>query len=121
MPTQNILSRLSGVSEARISAGLMTNTVPTSISSISEKTRMTCFTPPPSSRPTISGSDTPPSRIDISAPTKSWTAPAKIVPNTIQSRAAGPNIIPMMAPKIGPIPAMFRNWMRKTFHVGIAM
>ena len=27
----------------------------------------------------------------------------------------------MMAPKMGPVPAMFRNWIMYTFHAGIAM
>ena len=27
----------------------------------------------------------------------------------------------MMAPKMGPVPAMFRNWIMKTFHVGMGM
>ena len=27
----------------------------------------------------------------------------------------------MMAPKMGPVPAMFRNWIIKTFQVGITM
>ena len=42
-------------------------------------------------------------------------------PKTIQRYAAGPNLAPIMAPKIGPVPAMLRNWIMKTFGVGIAM
>ena len=42
-------------------------------------------------------------------------------PRTIQRYEAGPNFAPMMAPKIGPVPAMFRNWIMNTFQVGIGM
>ena len=77
--------------------------------------------PVPSSRPTSSGSDSPPLRTLIMADTKSWTAPAKMVPSTIHRKAAGPNIMPMMAPKMGPRPAMLRNCMRNTRQVGSGM
>jgi len=40
---------------------------------------------------------------------KSWTAPMKIVPNTIQKNATGPNKAPCIAPKIGPNPAIFKK------------
>ena len=40
---------------------------------------------------------------------KSWTAPAKIVPNTIQRYTLGPQIAPDKAPNIGPSPAMLRS------------
>ena len=60
----------------------------------------------------------PPERTDIMADMKSCTAPPKMVPATIHINAAGPNITPIMAPKIGPRPAMLRNCMRKTFQVG---
>ncbi len=40
-----------------------------------------------------------------------------MVPNTIQRKAAGPNITPMMAPNMGPRPAIFRNWIRNIFQV----
>ena len=63
----------------------------------------------------------PPLRRLIMPDTKSWTAPAKMLPNAIQRNAAGPNITPMMAPKIGPKPAILRNWMRKTLQAGISI
>ena len=50
---------------------------------------------------------------------KSWVAPAKMQPRMIQRYAAGPNLAPMMAPKIGPVPAMLRNWIMKIFQFGI--
>ena len=80
--------------------------------------RMVSLTPPPSSRPTISGSEAPPMRSDIMPDMKSWTAPAKMVPKTIHRNAAGPYMTPMIAPKMGPRPAMLRNCMRKIFQVG---
>ena len=40
-------------------------------------------------------------------------------PKTIHRYAAGPNFAPMIAPKMGPVPAMFRNWIMNTFHEGI--
>lgn len=40
---------------------------------------------------------------------KSWTAPTKIVPNTIQKNAAGPNNAPYITPNIGPNPAIFKK------------
>ena len=42
-------------------------------------------------------------------------------PSTIHRYAAGPNFAPMIAPKIGPVPAMLRNCIIKTFHVGNLM
>ncbi len=40
-------------------------------------------------------------------------------PNTIQMYDAVPNLAPIMAPNIGPSPAMLRNWIMKIFQVGI--
>ena len=117
-PIQKVVVAHSGVMPATRSAGLITNTAPTSTRSTTENTRITCFTTGPSSRPTSSGSESPPERTDIMADMKSCTAPPKMVPATIHMKAAGPNITPMMAPKIGPRPAIFRNWMRNTFHTG---
>ena len=102
-------------------AGVVTNTAPTKIMRTSEKTSMTIRAVLPSSLPIISGRLAPRWRIDTMAERKSCTAPPKIHPSTIQMNAAGPNKMPCMAPKIGPVPAMLRNWMRNTFHVGIGM
>ena len=88
---------------------MTTKTAATKISNTTENIRMTFFMDVPNWLPTISGNDLPPMRSDIIAETKSCTPPAKIVPKTIHRKAAGPNITPMMAPKIGPRPAMFRN------------
>ena len=108
-PIQKLTFIQSGVMSAMSPAGVSTNTAPTSIINSSEKPRMSCFTPTPSCSPTISGSDAPSERIEITPDRKSCTAPAKIVPKTIHRNAAGPNITPIMAPNIGPSPAMLRN------------
>ncbi len=101
--------------------GVITNTAPTSTSSTIDSRRIICLAGMPSCLPISSGSDSPSDRMLIMAEMKSWTAPPKMVPATIQMKAAGPYITPIMAPKIGPRPAMLRNWMRKTFHVGMGM
>ena len=38
-----------------------------------------------------------------------------MVPKMIQRNTMGPHLAPMRAPKIGPVPAMLRNWMRRFF------
>ena len=43
-----------------------------------------------------------------------------MLPNTIHKNTTGPNTAPISAPKIGPVPAMFSNWIRNTFQVGIS-
>ena len=115
---QNVVLSDAGVMPAMRSAGVRMKTAPTSMSSTTETMFISWRAVMPSSRPMISGSEAPSPRIDIMPDMKSWTAPAKIVPATIQMNAAGPNLTPMMAPKIGPRPAMLRNCIRKTFHVG---
>ena len=42
-------------------------------------------------------------------------------PKTIQRNAEGPNFAPMIAPKMGPVPAMFRNCIMYTFHAGMGI
>ena len=81
-PIQKLTFIQSGVMSAMSPAGVSTNTAPTSIINSSEKPRMSCFTPTPSCSPTISGSDAPSERIEITPDRKSCTAPAKIVPKT---------------------------------------
>lgn len=43
----------------------------------------------------------------------------KTVPKVIQRNTAGPHIAPAKAPKIGPSPAMFSSWIKKTRPVPI--
>ena len=45
----------------------------------------------------------------------------RMQPKTIQRKHAVPNFAPRMAPKMGPVPAMLRNWIMKMRHRGMAM
>ncbi len=94
-------------------AGVLTKTAPTRIMRMTVKPRMNCFMPLPRYLPWISGSEAPSWRMEMKPAMKSWTAPAKMQPKTIQRKEAVPNWAPMMAPMMGPTPAMLRNWMRK--------
>ena len=40
-------------------------------------------------------------------------------PSVIHRKATGPNAAPRIAPKIGPVPAMLSNWIRKTRQRGM--
>ena len=43
----------------------------------------------------------------------------KMPPSVIHRKATGPNAAPRIAPKIGPVPAMLSNWIRKTRQRGM--
>ena len=115
---QNVASRYSGVSLASNPAGPATKTAPTKIIKITVKPRINCLKLFPRYRPINSGRLSPSCRNESIPDRKSWVAPANILPNTIQMKEATPNLAPMIAPKIGPRPAIFKNWIMKIFQVG---
>ncbi len=73
---------------------------------------MTHMAPLPRYVPDSSAMDAPPWRELIMPAIKSWTAPPSMDPNTIQRNTTGPNTAPMRAPKMGPVPAMFKSWIK---------
>ena len=96
-------------------------TVPTNTSSTIEKPTITVFIFLPKYIPTISGIEVPSCFIDITPDKWSWTAPANIQPKVIHKNATGPNKAPDIAPNIGPVPAIFKNWIKNTLYHGIGM
>ena len=100
-------------------AGPMTNETPTAMSRNATTKFMKPFILFPRYFAVTSGMFMPPVWIDIIPAKKSCTAPMKMQPTTIHMYAAGPKAAPVTAPKIGPRPAMLRNWITKTFHVDI--
>ncbi len=58
-------------------------------------------------------------RTSMTPDRKSCIAPMKMPPSVIHRKATGPNAAPKIAPKIGPVPAMLSNWIRKTRQRGM--
>ena len=111
----------SGILDAMSSAGCDMKTAPTRTIRNTEKTRMNSLVPLPRYSPMISGRLLPLSFKDITPATKSCIAPMNIPPRVIHRKATGPYAAPNSAPKMGPRPAMFSNWIRNTFQRGIGM
>ena len=115
---QNVTSKYPGVSVANSPAGPATKTAPTKTIKRTVNPRINCLKLFPRYRPINSGKLSP-SCLSESIPAKaSCVAPANILPNTIHKKEAVPNLAPMIAPKIGPKPAIFKNWIMKIFQVG---